>query len=437
MEEELTFKQALERGLESDDEGLVRALNEVWQDCESAEDAELLVQVLARLPVSVSDPSDGTLAVKTALRRCDGIEDEGAMRVLQRGAQAHLLRLFDALIGDAEEDTSLFRVLLSALKLLAVFETPEGVTRMLRAARIEAQWGNIRWDAIFWVMLPHRKHPWVDGLVEGLKDEIPDGLVGVLFLDLCNLQYSVGQLPAHPFNSPLGVKRMTSWLNQEGDSRPSYAVSTCSAIAFLPETLQAQLTHVADHSPEPEVRITFAKARIEANDPSGFDRLKEVGDDPRYAMRIIRYLREHGAPPECFPERLTGPRSESFVAEAELCEWLAHPNEFGRPPQKIHEIDSRKLYWPPSDQVRSVYLFRYEYPPQRRQKAPVVGVGMVGGATVFSLVADVKEDMKPEEMYALHCAWELEITKDKRAPEQRTVQAGLEILRIYNEGFGT
>lgn len=431
-----TLKVGLERALEVDDEGLVEAINELWLErVEGAAEAEVLVQILGRFPVSVADPADGASALEATLGWCANTENKGARRVLERGAPPQLLRIFDALIEDAEEDSKLFDALMKAVAAMALLEMPEGVSRMLRAAQLEGQWENDNWDAVYGVVLPRKKHAWVDALVDGLKDEMPGGMIGILFLDLCTLQSSAKQLPEHPFKSPLGIQRMTAWLNQEGGSRVSYAISTCAALEFLPESIRAQLLEVADQSPEPEVRIAAAKARIEANDKSGFDRLKEIGNDPRYAMGIIRYLLELKAPPERYPERFTAPGFKTFLAKAELCEWLSHPHEFGRPPQKLHKIDSRKIYWPPSDKMKRVYLFRYEYAPRKKKKKPTVGVGMVGGEATFSLFGEVTEDMAPEEMYALHCAWELELLQDERAPKKRSVRAGLRLLSDYNEGF--
>lgn len=431
-----TLKVGLERALEVDDEGLVEAINELWrEEVEGAAEAEVLVQVLGRFPVSVADPADGASALETALGWCANTESKRARRVLERGAPPQLLRIFDALIDDAEEDAKLFNALIKALGVMALFEVHEGANRMLRAAQVEDQWENDGWDAVYGVVLTTKKHAWVDALVDGLKDEIPGGMIGILFLDLCTLQSSAKQLREHPFNSPLGIRRMTSWLNQEDEGRVSYAISTCAALAFLPESLRAQLLEVADQSPEPEVRIAASKARIEANDESGFDQLKEIGNDPRYAMGIINYLLEHNGPPGRFPERFSAPGFKTFLAKATLCEWLSHPAEFGRPPQKLHKIDSRKIYWPPSDKMKRVYLFRYEYPPREGKKKPTVGVGMVGGEITFSLFDGVTEDMAPEEIYALHCAWELEILQDERAPKKRSVRAGLRLLSDYNEGF--
>ena len=55
---------------------------------------------------------------------------------------------------------------------------------------------------------------------------------------------------------------------------------------------------------------------------------------------------------------------------------------------------------------------------------------MVGSIT-FSLFGETTEDLSPEDIYALHCCWELEVNDDPRAPEERTIEAGRKILAEY------
>ena len=57
---------------------------------------------------------------------------------------------------------------------------------------------------------------------------------------------------------------------------------------------------------------------------------------------------------------------------------------------------------------------------------------MVGGLSTFALFGENSPDLKPVEVYALHCCWELQFNKDDRAPAERSVAAGLAILRESN-----
>ena len=128
-------------------------------------------------------------------------------------------------------------------------------------------------------------------------------------------------------------------------------------------------------------------------------------------------------------------KSEDFKAISEMCQWLAHPMEFGRPPHEIRQVDTRELFWPPTNDRRKLWNFLYEYPPREGKTEPDVGHGMVGSVT-FALFGETKADLSAEQVYGLHCAWELECNRDARAPQKRTAEAGIQILKVHNPGFG-
>jgi hypothetical protein len=54
-------------------------------------------------------------------------------------------------------------------------------------------------------------------------------------------------------------------------------------------------------------------------------------------------------------------------------------------------------------------------------------VGLVGSVT-FALLDETTAEMPAEDIYALHCCWELEMNKDPRAPQKRSVEAGRRLL---------
>ena len=60
---------------------------------------------------------------------------------------------------------------------------------------------------------------------------------------------------------------------------------------------------------------------------------------------------------------------------------------------------------------------------------------MVGSVT-FALSGESTPGLSAEQIYGLHCAWELEMKSDARAPQKRTAEVGIQILRKYNPGFG-
>ena len=73
----------------------------------------------------------------------------------------------------------------------------------------------------------------------------------------------------------------------------------------------------------------------------------------------------------------------------------------------------------------------YTYPGEEG-KGPDVGLGMVG-STTFALFGEATDDLPPEDVYGLHCCWELQSNQDPRAPEERSAAAGRAILKRHDE----
>jgi hypothetical protein len=120
-----------------------------------------------------------------------------------------------------------------------------------------------------------------------------------------------------------------------------------------------------------------------------------------------------------------------FRARAEMCAWLMHPLEFGSPPDHIELYDTREIFWPPTNDRRRVWLFKYTYTAWGPEGEDDIGIGMVG-STTFALFSETTPIMTPEDVYALHCCWELQGNEDPRAPPERTAEAGRRILTEYN-----
>ena len=140
-------------------------------------------------------------------------------------------------------------------------------------------------------------------------------------------------------------------------------------------------------------------------------------------MVACTYLRELDRE-EAIPERANDP---TFKATAEMSHWLSHPNEFGRIPDELELFDTREIFWPPTNDRRQVWLFKYRYLPEEPGGESEVGIGMVGSIT-FVLFGEATDNLSPEDVYALHCCWELQFKDDPRAPEERSIEIGRQIL---------
>lgn len=216
-----------------------------------------------------------------------------------------------------------------------------------------------------------------------------------------------------------------------------------TAAAFMQTVAGEDAFRVFATDAVPELfRILAAEWHAALAEPAGHSKLRS---NLMFLMKLLTlYSAEDGERP-CRRQRTyrnsssrsKSPRnqtSRNFLAMAEMCTWLAHPAEFGKVPADITLFDTRELYWPPTDDSRRVWLFRYEYPPWEGEVEPRTGIGMVG-STTFALFGEATVDLSPEAVYALHCAWELEAEGDPRAPAERSIEAGMRILSQHNPGF--
>jgi hypothetical protein len=114
--------------------------------------------------------------------------------------------------------------------------------------------------------------------------------------------------------------------------------------------------------------------------PAGVELLVRLCRDVKYARTACEYLEELG-----HEDRIPAATKKlDFQAMAEMCNWLTHPNEFGRPPDTIECYDTRELYWPPTDDRRSVWLFKFRYKGEGSDGEDVVRIGMVGAPSRIS-----------------------------------------------------
>ena len=121
---------------------------------------------------------------------------------------------------------------------------------------------------------------------------------------------------------------------------------------------------------------------------------------------------------DAIPDEANDP---DFLAMAEMCDWLAHPQEFGQPPDEIELYDTREMLWPPTNDWRPLWLFKYRYFASDDEESETHGIGMTGSIT-FSLLDETSPDMSADDIYALHCCWELEATEDPRAPDRKSTR---------------
>jgi hypothetical protein len=400
----------------------------------TAAEAELIVRVLKLFPLPSGSSARRVVGspLHDVVAWIQGAEAEEAVAVFRQFGAPELLRVVDETMGAAscEDALGISDDLLFLLKVVCMYAPVGGLERLAAAARSPLLRDGYLWSVILGIV-SEDGHPWQTDLVEALRDPLPDGFAAVAYLDLANAAARSGRLARHPFDTEAGLARLRAWLSDPDEKSYGHGHSAAASIPFLSPRARAIVQALADRHPDHPVRLEAAWAAAACGEARGYGTLQAACADPRHAIAAMRYLSELGA-----EDRIPlHTRSADFQAISEMCEWLAHPQEFGRPPGDIRQVDTRELFWPPTNDRRRLWVFRYEYPPRDGETEPDIGYGMVGSVT-FALFGQSTADHSAEQVYALHCAWELEMNHDPRAPNRRTVEAGMQILRGCNPGFG-
>ncbi|MBN1342869.1 MAG: hypothetical protein JXQ73_09335 [Phycisphaerae bacterium] len=354
------------------------------------------------------------------------VGSEAAFVELSENGLPHLRRVLRDRMASCSEDE--VNGLMLILKILAMYGREEDADLLVEAARAPLAPDGYLWS----VVLGHVNHerPGWRKLCDGLRSPLPEGFLCIAYLDFVNDLAAHGVIDDHPFGSPEGVQKLQAWLADRDKDRSSYAKSAAAAIPYLPETSRTELGELGRSHPDVGVRMQAAWADAKIGDPDGIRQLVQWCLDLNHSSEACDLLRELGREDDIPDESL----EPGFQAKAEMCSWLAHPNEFGRPPDEVALYDKRELFWPPTNDIRSLWLFKYTYNPADADEEPDTGIGMVGSVT-FALFGESTADLSPEDVYGLHCCWELEANRDSRAPEKRSAQEGRRILAERNPGF--
>jgi hypothetical protein len=381
----------------------------------SKRDAEAVVQALERIPRVPKQREDRFITSPLHHLVAFFQEAEGdALDVFRERGIPELTRIFDASFPPEDGDCDDLPFL---LKVLVMYAAPAAINAVVRSARHPRTSDQYLWSVIFQIM--QEGHPHAEEVIAQLSSPLPGGFAGVAFLDFANGLAINGRAARHPFHSPEGIARLEQYLTDMDPDKYSYAHSATAAIPFIDAGSRDRLLAIAAKHPDDSVQLESFWAAAKLGDENGVQALANASLDPRRGTTPLRYLEELGrldaAPRET--------QSDEFLALSEMAEWLAHPNEMGKPPDSIRVLDTREMFWPPANDRRRLWLIAYDY------SGGESGVGMVGSVT-FALFGDTKSDLSPEDIYGLHCAWELEMNHDPRAPEPRTAAAGRKLLGI-------
>lgn len=362
----------------------------------------------------VRSPLHDVIAVfqQPAVRDAANVMREWGLGALRRLYDEQLARYRER--GPVSPWDRLANDLLFALKVFASYGGPEQYQRLEAAARLPLEPEGFLWSVVIQAL----DEDDAVRLFDALRDPIPPGFLAVALLDRANDLARADRLDAHPFDTDEGHARLAALIADKDNE--SWAHSATAAIPFLGAGVRDRLLAAAREHPAVNVRLEAAWAQVVLGDESGVHLLAAWARDPRTSRRAVAYLEELGRADEIPIEA----REPDFAAMAELCEWLAHPNEYGRPPDAVWVTDRRRIQWPPTRDERDVWLVRYAY---GEGEGRTEGVGMVGSMT-FALFDEGTAALAAEDVYALHCCWELAMNHDERAPAERSVAEGRRLL---------
>jgi hypothetical protein len=404
---------------------LVRELLALGDDnVSTAEEATIICDTVAVLLARTFHHHDDSAcaAFPVLLGLFESIVCQEAMHVMQEKGLPLLYAAFDHALSCERLDAD---DLLLILKVFAIHGTRDGAERIVRAAQLGIASQRTMWSVILEQF--DEEHPQSVFMINRLKDSLLLGTLGIAYLQRANRLAAVGAIQRHPFDTDARCRQMTAWLRDADHLRHlQAAIAVAASLPYLDQTRGRDLLALALDHHSPCVQIEAAVSTIRLGNLSARKLLIRWCNDPRYsriAMRSLRFLGWGDAVPAgcCHPD---------FLATADLCQWLSQPNEYGRPPDRIELMDTRVLYWPPTDDLRQVWLFSYYYDDHECSG----GVGMVGSVTC-SLIGETTSDLPAADVYALHCCCELQNNGDRRAPRYRSVKAGKTLVDRYNRSM--
>ena len=418
MSNQTSLQTALQRGL-ADGGNLFEELNQLEHyEIESIDDAEALVEALEKYvkrPVETAGMFSSFHQLVSLFQSVSGLS---AFQYLVRRGIPILIQAYDQRLPDADEQQN---ELLFAVKIFARYGLEEGLDRLVQAAYHAQLCEGYLWSVIFEQL--GDLDPVIPELIDRLSHPLPTGFVCIAFLDWANRLAREERISRHPFNSTEGIQKLRTWLRSSDKEGFSFAHSATTSLPFISEPHREQLLALALDHPDSAVQMEAAWASARLGSESGLKFLVRLCLDRDFSTRACAYLEELGQD-DLIPDEANEP---NFRAMADMCDWLAHPQEFGRAPDEIQLYDHREVFWPPTNDVRPVWLFKYRFKADDPTESDDCGLGMYGSIT-FSLFDETNPDMTPEDVYALHCCWELEANDDPRAPEERTIAAGRAIL---------
>lgn len=307
------------------------------------------------------------------------------------------------------------QAVLAALEVLVNYGNSQGEELLVKLARQGYSASKIAWfDALRFC----DNHVLLE-----IANPLPPEPICTQLLMACTRRFEDGESWHHPFETPQGRQKLAEYLRGHQPQDESVAVNVAMALGGFHDKDDALLALAASHK-SPRVRVEAAGSMAVFGERDGIQLLGQLTADPSVSNIACRYLEQKGCEDAISPVA----EEEEFMATADLYEWLSQEEQRGRAPDNVELVDTRQVYWPPLEEDRVLWLFRFTYISPLDQQ-PQDYLALVGGIGPHSFFQAEMLDWPLDDLYAYHCSWEWFYAEDACVDESKcSIEHGRDLL---------
>ena len=336
---------------------------------------------------------------------------------------------------ESEEESPLD---ISLMYLLVRCESPPGLRLVARLIREGHLASDLGWRGVCDMTKPHTAKAGLY-LMLLLGDYIPGNILGMAYLEMCNQTMRHRDFMSEklslieeteklefPYNSPAGRAKLAEYINETATDIPEdycfhAANEAINAIAYVEEERRLPLAHLAMQSENVDIVLAGAIYGAQLNDGPSLEKLAEMAADLNYAASAVECLQEQKRT-DLIPKIAEEP---SFIIRSRMVRLIYEDG--CRRPDEIDVVDHREMVWPPLKKRTQVFALRFVYHAEEGGREEAIDYGIVHYGELTALpVETLKREPSIWEIYAMHCAYEME-HRDWQNPE-----TGLTMLKRYN-----
>ena len=387
-------------------------------------DVKALVQAVKQLKAHTPETA-ANLATLAELR--NDIQDDELLETFDQQAVPALImwangRLNNASAFEKQEAEHFF----SLLEAVAGTTGPAAADLVVAAVNSGILPDSHGWSSVFDTY--DEEHPNTAKVMSAFAADPPSNLTGMLLLDAANQNFLNGWHGPHPYDSEKGLALLKGWLMDADPEKSGHAHSAALGAAFVNEKRRAELITLALNHADKAVQMEGAWSDVKAgNGAQGLAFLKAACLKLHQSARAQDYLKELER------DKDIPVLEPAFDAQATLSQWLQHPTELGGEPLTMEVYDHKKLFWPPSEDDREIWLIKFTHKDEAEIKT---SYGCVGSMT-WSSFDEFTTPPTPAELYLHHCTLEMERDQHRTegaAKKDEARSRALEALKKGNPG---